>query len=92
MFIVRFLLDFSVLCLEAYAPIGCELTGDTVQFGKSAWGEAKNATMMFVAFMLPCSSLLMGRSVTTGEKWDSLTRNWFVPFLKLEVRFCLLFR
>ncbi|EKM55317.1 uncharacterized protein PHACADRAFT_143494 [Phanerochaete carnosa HHB-10118-sp] len=38
----------------------CELTGDTVQFGRSAWGEAKNAAII----------------VTTGEKWDSLTRNW----------------
>ncbi|EPQ57931.1 P-loop containing nucleoside triphosphate hydrolase protein [Gloeophyllum trabeum ATCC 11539] len=25
----------------------CELTGDTVQFGKSAWGDAKNATIMY---------------------------------------------
>ncbi|KIP12313.1 hypothetical protein PHLGIDRAFT_330001 [Phlebiopsis gigantea 11061_1 CR5-6] len=38
----------------------CELTGDTVQFGQSAWGDAKRATVI----------------VTTGEKWDSLTRNW----------------
>ncbi|KAJ6490602.1 Sec63 Brl domain-containing protein [Mycena vitilis] len=38
----------------------CELTGDTVQFGKGAWGDAKNATVI----------------ITTGEKWDSLTRNW----------------
>ncbi|KAJ6531293.1 hypothetical protein B0H19DRAFT_1242397 [Mycena capillaripes] len=38
----------------------CELTGDTVQFGKGAWGDAKNATII----------------ITTGEKWDSLTRNW----------------
>ncbi|KZT27339.1 P-loop containing nucleoside triphosphate hydrolase protein [Neolentinus lepideus HHB14362 ss-1] len=26
----------------------CELTGDTVQFGKSAWGEARDATIMYV--------------------------------------------
>ncbi|KAF7363796.1 ATP-dependent DNA helicase MER3 [Mycena sanguinolenta] len=39
---------------------GCELTGDTVQFGRGAWGDAKNATII----------------ITTGEKWDSLTRNW----------------
>ncbi|KAH8099579.1 DEAD-domain-containing protein [Cristinia sonorae] len=38
----------------------CELTGDTVHFGASAWGEARDATVI----------------VTTGEKWDSLTRNW----------------
>ncbi|KAJ7112430.1 hypothetical protein C8R43DRAFT_1159023 [Mycena crocata] len=38
----------------------CELTGDTVTFGKGAWGDAKNATII----------------ITTGEKWDSLTRNW----------------
>ncbi|TCD63539.1 Sec63 [Steccherinum ochraceum] len=38
----------------------CELTGDTVHFGRSAWGDAKDANII----------------VTTGEKWDSLTRNW----------------
>ncbi|KAJ7481219.1 inner membrane protein import complex subunit Tim54-domain-containing protein [Mycena galericulata] len=38
----------------------CELTGDTVQFGKGAWDDAKGATII----------------ITTGEKWDSLTRNW----------------
>ncbi|KDQ61091.1 hypothetical protein JAAARDRAFT_173613 [Jaapia argillacea MUCL 33604] len=38
----------------------CELTGDTVHFGKSAWGDAKNASVI-------CKQ---------GEKWDSLTRNW----------------
>jgi len=27
---------------------GCELTGDTVLFGKGAWGDAKNASIMFV--------------------------------------------
>jgi hypothetical protein len=27
---------------------GCELTGDTVQFGKGAWGDALNAQIMFV--------------------------------------------
>lgn len=25
---------------------GCELTGDTVQFGQSVWGDAKKATIM----------------------------------------------
>ncbi|KAJ7137709.1 P-loop containing nucleoside triphosphate hydrolase protein [Mycena epipterygia] len=46
-----------------FDPLGikcCELTGDTVQFGKGAWGDAKGATII----------------ITTGEKWDSLTRNW----------------
>ncbi|KAK7694049.1 hypothetical protein QCA50_003625 [Cerrena zonata] len=40
--------------------VGCELTGDTVHFGKSAWGDARDASII----------------VTTAEKWDSLTRNW----------------
>ncbi|KAF7295289.1 DEAD/DEAH-box DNA helicase [Mycena indigotica] len=46
-----------------FASLGikcCELTGDTVQFGKGVWGDAKAATII----------------ITTGEKWDSLTRNW----------------
>ncbi|CAK5277542.1 unnamed protein product [Mycena citricolor] len=46
-----------------FDPLGfkcCELTGDTVVFGKGAWGDAKNANII----------------VTTGEKWDSLTRHW----------------
>lgn len=30
------------------AVTGCELTGDTVKFGKSAWGEARHATIMWV--------------------------------------------
>ncbi|KAF9482801.1 P-loop containing nucleoside triphosphate hydrolase protein [Pholiota conissans] len=47
-----------------FEPMGlkcCELTGDTVVIGNNAWSEAKNATII----------------VTTCEKWDSLTRNWF---------------
>jgi hypothetical protein len=32
------------------------LTGDTVTFGKGAWGDAKNATIMLV-FILPDSYL-----------------------------------
>ncbi|TFK54660.1 hypothetical protein OE88DRAFT_1731974 [Heliocybe sulcata] len=61
---------FQALCSERYRDwttkfegLGikcCELTGDTVQFGKSAWGEARNAAII----------------ITTGEKWDSLTRHW----------------
>ncbi|KAI0690593.1 hypothetical protein BC835DRAFT_1407505 [Cytidiella melzeri] len=60
----------KALCSERYRdwvtkfqPLGincCELTGDTVKFGKSAWGDARHASII----------------VTTGEKWDSLTRNW----------------
>ncbi|KAI0310640.1 Sec63 Brl domain-containing protein, partial [Amylostereum chailletii] len=38
----------------------CELTGDTVHFGRGAWGDARHATII----------------ITTGEKWDSLTRSW----------------
>ncbi|KAF8643832.1 hypothetical protein AX16_008849 [Volvariella volvacea WC 439] len=46
-----------------FSPLGfkCyEFTGDTVQAGKSAWSDVKSASII----------------VTTGEKWDSLTRNW----------------
>ncbi|KZT69812.1 P-loop containing nucleoside triphosphate hydrolase protein, partial [Daedalea quercina L-15889] len=46
-----------------FAALGvncCEMTGDTVQLGRGAWGSARDATVI----------------VTTGEKWDSLTRNW----------------
>ncbi|VDB82695.1 unnamed protein product [Peniophora sp. CBMAI 1063] len=46
-----------------FAPLGikcCEMTGDTVTIGREAWGDAKNANII----------------VTTGEKWDSLTRSW----------------
>ncbi|CAL1705677.1 unnamed protein product [Somion occarium] len=60
----------KALCSEKYRdwttkfqPLGikcCELTGDTVHFGKSAWGDARDASII----------------VTTAEKWDSLTRNW----------------
>ncbi|KAH6918431.1 Sec63 Brl domain-containing protein [Coprinopsis sp. MPI-PUGE-AT-0042] len=47
-----------------FAPLGikcCELTGDTSVFGRDIWNQAKDA----------------GIIVTTGEKWDSLTRNWY---------------
>ncbi|KAI0053920.1 P-loop containing nucleoside triphosphate hydrolase protein [Auriscalpium vulgare] len=60
----------KALCSERYrdwaAKFGtlgikcCEMTGDTDYFGKGAWGDAKNAMII----------------VTTGEKWDSLTRSW----------------
>ncbi|KAK0497004.1 hypothetical protein EDD18DRAFT_1462647 [Armillaria luteobubalina] len=60
----------KALCSERYrdwtakfSSLGikcCELTGDTVHFGKGVWGDAKNSTII----------------ITTAEKWDSLTRNW----------------
>lgn len=28
------------------ARSGCEMTGDTVQYGKAAWGNARDATIM----------------------------------------------
>ncbi|KAF5357923.1 hypothetical protein D9756_001436 [Leucocoprinus leucothites] len=46
-----------------FDPLGikvCELTGDTVQVGRSSWGDAKESSII----------------VTTAEKWDSLTRTW----------------
>ncbi|KAF7778611.1 hypothetical protein Agabi119p4_2956 [Agaricus bisporus var. burnettii] len=60
----------KALCSERFRdwsgkfnPLGievCELTGDTVQFGRSAWGDAKKSCII----------------ITTAEKWDSLTRTW----------------
>ncbi|KAJ6618834.1 Sec63 Brl domain-containing protein [Mycena sp. CBHHK59/15] len=50
----------------------CELTGDTVQFGKGAWGDAKGATIM--RWLLTTLYWLL--NTAQGEKWDSLTRNW----------------
>jgi len=38
----------NVLCICISLDTGCELTGDTVQFGKSAWGDARNASVMCV--------------------------------------------
>ncbi|KAL5512118.1 hypothetical protein ACEPAG_3639 [Sanghuangporus baumii] len=46
-----------------FDPLGikcCEMTGDTVQMGKSAWTAARTAKVI----------------ITTSEKWDSLTRGW----------------
>ncbi|KAI0950168.1 hypothetical protein AcV7_008716 [Taiwanofungus camphoratus] len=60
-----------------FQPLGvncCELTGDTVHFGKSAWGNARDASVMFLFKLIRFS--VAGGSITTGEKWDSLTRNW----------------
>ena len=57
-------MKFSALGIKCeYAPsygsvhaidvlVGCELTGDTVQFGRSAWGEAKDASIMYDVFDL----------------------------------------
>ena len=35
-----------VICVIQHCCSGCELTGDTVLFGKGAWGDAKTATIM----------------------------------------------
>ncbi|KAL0946540.1 hypothetical protein HGRIS_012747 [Hohenbuehelia grisea] len=63
----------KALCSERYrdwaakfGPLGykcCELTGDTVAFGKAALSDAQNASIMLNEYH-------------QGEKWDSLTRNW----------------
>ncbi|CAE6450387.1 unnamed protein product [Rhizoctonia solani] len=50
----------------------CEITGDTMKSGRSAWKEAKDCAII----------------ITTPEKWDSLTRNWndsseFLQYIKL---------
>ncbi|KAK2466808.1 hypothetical protein APHAL10511_001066 [Amanita phalloides] len=45
----------------------CELTGDTVVFGKGAWGDAKNASIII--------------TTVRAEKWDSLTRTWYVVIM-----------
>ncbi|KAH7343302.1 hypothetical protein B0J17DRAFT_764514 [Rhizoctonia solani] len=50
----------------------CEITGDTMKSGRSAWKEAKDCAII----------------ITTPEKWDSLTRNWddssdFLQHIKL---------
>lgn len=33
---------------KAYIFLGCELTGDTVVFSHNTWGDAKNASIVFV--------------------------------------------
>ncbi|TEB26532.1 P-loop containing nucleoside triphosphate hydrolase protein, partial [Coprinellus micaceus] len=48
---------------EKFEPLGMkcyELTGDTETVGRSLWSEARNASII----------------ITTGEKWDSVTRGW----------------
>jgi len=35
--------------------LGCELTGDTVSFGKDAWGDAWNARIMSVPWVVSTS-------------------------------------
>ncbi|KIM49391.1 hypothetical protein M413DRAFT_407291 [Hebeloma cylindrosporum] len=40
--------------VSKFEPIGlkcCELTGDTVIFGHNTWGDARNASIMFVLFL-----------------------------------------
>jgi ATP-dependent DNA helicase HFM1/MER3 len=36
----------NFLIFPSYHESGCELTGDTVVFGKGVWGDAKNAQIM----------------------------------------------
>lgn len=39
--------------------LGCELTGDTVVFGHSAWGDAKHASIMSACFSLNAPRLTL---------------------------------
>lgn len=34
--------------IDDVLSVGCELTGDTVQLGKNAWGNARDASIMYV--------------------------------------------
>ncbi|KAF8582310.1 P-loop containing nucleoside triphosphate hydrolase protein [Ramaria rubella] len=62
----------KALCSERFRdwtakfdPLGvkcCELTGDTVGYGRNALGEAKSSSVI----------------ITTPEKFDSLSRNWYL--------------
>ncbi|KAJ3571066.1 hypothetical protein NP233_g4001 [Leucocoprinus birnbaumii] len=66
--------------VSKFGPLGfktCELTGDTAQFGRGAWGDAKKSTIVVTTV----NFLLFERTyriltLTKAEKWDSLTRNW----------------
>ena len=39
-------------CRVLIDVVGCELTGDTVTFGNGAWGDARQATIMYVFHIL----------------------------------------
>ncbi|KAI0780632.1 P-loop containing nucleoside triphosphate hydrolase protein [Trametes elegans] len=59
-----------------FTPFGAkcsELTGDTVNTGRGAWGDAKDATIMLDP---SCAARPLTLIPLSGEKWDSLTRNW----------------
>ncbi|KAG1903838.1 uncharacterized protein F5891DRAFT_1208495 [Suillus fuscotomentosus] len=77
----------KALCTEKYkewnAKFGslgipsCELTGDTVVFGKGVWGDAKNARIIVTtASFQSAHGLKTLLTISQAEKWDSLTRNW----------------
>ncbi|KAG2041892.1 Sec63 Brl domain-containing protein [Suillus americanus] len=77
----------KALCTEKYrewtAKFGslgipsCELTGDTVVFGKGVWGDAKNARIIVTtARSRSVHVLITLLTLPQAEKWDSLTRNW----------------
>ncbi|KAG2755826.1 P-loop containing nucleoside triphosphate hydrolase protein [Suillus brevipes Sb2] len=55
----------------------CELTGDTVVFGKGVWGDAKNARIIVTTARSQSAHVLVALlTLCQAEKWDSLTRNW----------------
>ncbi|KAG1789378.1 uncharacterized protein HD556DRAFT_1446994 [Suillus plorans] len=77
----------KALCTEKYkewtAKFGslgipsCELTGDTVVFGKGVWGDAKNARIIVTTARFQSAHVLKTLlTISQAEKWDSLTRNW----------------
>ncbi|KAG2147242.1 Sec63 Brl domain-containing protein [Suillus cothurnatus] len=77
----------KALCTEKYkewttkfGSLGipsCELTGDTVVFGKGVWGDAKNARIIVTtARSRSTRGLITLLTLSQAEKWDSLTRNW----------------
>ncbi|KAG6860959.1 hypothetical protein C0995_005623 [Termitomyces sp. Mi166 len=56
-----------------------ELTGDTIHFGKGVWGDAKKASIIITTVCtVELSEIRKLTILMKGEKWDSLTRNWFV--------------
>ncbi|CAE7211004.1 unnamed protein product, partial [Rhizoctonia solani] len=50
----------------------CELTGDTMKSGRSAWKEANDSSQRY-AHVAPQTAYT---HLPKPEKWDSLTRNW----------------
>ncbi|KAG1761698.1 Sec63 Brl domain-containing protein [Suillus occidentalis] len=77
----------KALCTEKYKEwttkfgglgiTSCELTGDTVVFGKGVWGDAKNARIIVTTARSQSAHVLITLlTLSQAEKWDSLTRNW----------------